>query len=181
MLYTLWSKTYFTETPRYILFSYMLSTDSLQLIWSLLAYLVSTVKVNMSNGMCAIFLLVANMLTRISPLNLAVMALERYAAICFPLRHAEIATSKRAGVAIGTIWILASLNALSEFFLFLTKGPPFHLIQIYCLRRELYESNVYIDLNNAFTSIYMVDLSGGAQSLRLKEQYFPFLLMLNCE
>ncbi|KAJ8392129.1 hypothetical protein AAFF_G00079350 [Aldrovandia affinis] len=92
MLVTLKSKAAFQGVSRYILFGHMLFADSLQMIWSMVSYIVATVKMYMSNGLCVILLLVANILTRISPLNLAVMALERYSAICFPLRHTEIST-----------------------------------------------------------------------------------------
>ncbi|KAJ8392117.1 hypothetical protein AAFF_G00079230 [Aldrovandia affinis] len=77
MLVILKSKAAFQGMSRYILFGHMLFADTFQLIWSLLCYIVAMVKIYMSNGLCVIILLVANILTRISPLNLAVMALER--------------------------------------------------------------------------------------------------------
>ncbi|KAJ8392130.1 hypothetical protein AAFF_G00079360 [Aldrovandia affinis] len=93
MLVTLKSKAAFQGVSRYILFGHMLFADSLQLIWSMLSYIVATVKMYMSNGLCVILVLIPSITLRISPLNLAVMALERYSAICFPLRHAELSTS----------------------------------------------------------------------------------------
>ncbi|KAJ8392121.1 hypothetical protein AAFF_G00079270 [Aldrovandia affinis] len=92
MLVTLKSKAAFREVSRYILFGHMLFADSLQMIWSMVAYLIYTVKMYISNGLCVILLLLPTITLRIAPLNLAVMALERYAAICFPLRHVEIST-----------------------------------------------------------------------------------------
>ncbi|KAJ8392126.1 hypothetical protein AAFF_G00079320 [Aldrovandia affinis] len=92
MLVTLKSKAAFREMSRYILFGHMLFADSLQMIWSMVSYLIYTVKMYISNGLCVILLLLPTITLRIAPLNLAVMALERYAAICFPLRHTEIST-----------------------------------------------------------------------------------------
>ncbi|KAJ8392128.1 hypothetical protein AAFF_G00079340 [Aldrovandia affinis] len=92
MLVTLKSKAAFQGVSRYILFGHMLFADSLQMIWSMVSYLIATAKVYMTNGLCVILLLLPSITLRIAPLNLAVMALERYAAICFPLRHAEIST-----------------------------------------------------------------------------------------
>ncbi|XP_061072309.1 odorant receptor 131-2-like [Conger conger] len=100
MLFTLKRKAAFQGVPRYILFGHMLLADSLQFLCSMISYLIAVVKVYMSNGLCGVFVSLANITNHISPLNLAVMALERYSAICFPLRHAEIATSKWTGVAI---------------------------------------------------------------------------------
>ncbi|XP_036393658.1 odorant receptor 131-2-like [Megalops cyprinoides] len=158
MLVTLMKKAAFRGVSRYILFGHMLITDSIQLLWSMLSYVIAVVKVYMSNGTCAILLTVANITTRISPLNLAVMALERYSAICFPLRHAEIATNTRTGIAIGVIWVLGSLNALIEFFLFLSIGPPFAVTQVYCIRGKLFEIKLYLDINRVFTAVYLLSV-----------------------
>ncbi|KAJ8383230.1 hypothetical protein SKAU_G00040080 [Synaphobranchus kaupii] len=103
MLFTLNRKAAFQGVSRYILFGHMLFADSIQLLCSMFSYLIAVVKVYMSNGLCVILLLPASITIRIAPLNLAVMALERYSAICFPLRHADIATSKWTGVAIAVV------------------------------------------------------------------------------
>ncbi|XP_061072307.1 odorant receptor 131-2-like [Conger conger] len=92
MLFTLKRKAAFQGVPRYILFGHMLLADSLQFLCSMLSYFIAVAKVYMTNGLCGVLLSLTNITTHISPLNLAVMVLERYSAICFPLRHAEIAT-----------------------------------------------------------------------------------------
>ncbi|KAM6984592.1 uncharacterized protein FYW47_018402 [Aplochiton taeniatus] len=40
-----------------------------------------------------------------SSLTLAVMSLERYVAVCYPLRHATIVTIRGTGVAIAVVWV----------------------------------------------------------------------------
>ncbi|KAJ8392120.1 hypothetical protein AAFF_G00079260 [Aldrovandia affinis] len=92
MLVTLKIKATFQGVSRYILFGHMLFADSLQMIWSMVSYLIAMAKLYTSNGLCVILVLLPSITLYIAPLNLAVMALERYSAICFPLRHAEIST-----------------------------------------------------------------------------------------
>ncbi|XP_061072310.1 odorant receptor 131-2-like [Conger conger] len=156
MLFTLKRKAAFQGVPRYILFGHMLLADSLQFLCSMLSYFITVAKLYLSNGLCGVILSLANITTYISPLNLAVMALERYSAICFPLRHAEIATSKWTGVAIGVVWVLGSLNAVIRFFLFLTIGPPFFVVKAYCGRRQLLYLELFSNINKVFTVVYFV-------------------------
>ncbi|GAA6105662.1 odorant receptor 131-2-like [Tachysurus ichikawai] len=46
MVYTLWSKPVFKETPRYILFNHMLFNDSIQLFVTSLLYILSLAYLN---------------------------------------------------------------------------------------------------------------------------------------
>ncbi|XP_035240164.1 odorant receptor 131-2-like [Anguilla anguilla] len=154
MLFTLNRKAAFQGVSRYILFGHMLFADSLQLLSSMVSYLIAVVKVYMTNGLCVILVLLASLTTRIAPLNLAVMALERYSAICFPLRHAEIATTKWTGVAIGVVWVLGSLNAVIRFFLFVTIGPPFFEVQAYCRKSNSFDSKLHSDIDKVFAIVY---------------------------
>ena len=159
MLFTLRRKAAFQGVSRYILFGHMLFADSFQFLCSMLCYFISVAKVYMSNGLCCIILSLSSIVSCISPLNLAVMALERYSAICFPLRHAEIATSKWTGVAIGVVWVLGALNnGLILFFMFLTVGPPFFEVQTYCRQRNVFNLKLYSNIKKALTAVYFVSV-----------------------
>ncbi|KAL2095328.1 hypothetical protein ACEWY4_010047 [Coilia grayii] len=112
MLYTLRSKEIFTETPRYILFSHLLVSDSLQLWCTLVYYILynqtfdqETLKI--IGVYCFLNYLVCRITNNyLTPLYLGLMSLERYIAICFPLRHAEIANKSRTMLAILSVWLL---------------------------------------------------------------------------
>ncbi|MGH0163501.1 UNVERIFIED_CONTAM: hypothetical protein FKN15_045513 [Acipenser sinensis] len=110
MLFTLYSKASFQETSRYILFAHMLFNDSILLLTSVLLYILALACQHIMRGLCVFLVLISGTTFINSPLNLAVMALERYIAICLPLRHGEISTPKRTGVVIGVIWVLSSLE-----------------------------------------------------------------------
>ncbi|XP_061683321.1 odorant receptor 131-2-like isoform X2 [Syngnathoides biaculeatus] len=94
MLFTLGSKRVFRETSRYILLSNLLLGDTLQLAISQLLYLLSASRVTLTYPLCGVFVMLGKLFSRISPLVLVVMSLERYVAVCHPLRHASIITSR---------------------------------------------------------------------------------------
>ena len=92
MLCALRSKRVFKESPRYILFAHMLFNDSVQLILTSLLYVFILAYLKITKVFCSLLIFLSVTIFRNAPFNLAVMSLERYVAICFPLRHAVIAT-----------------------------------------------------------------------------------------
>ncbi|KAJ8347785.1 hypothetical protein SKAU_G00263740 [Synaphobranchus kaupii] len=123
MLITLRSKAIFRETSRYILFTNMLFADSLNLALCMLMYIFAILRVYISGFVCLILVLAGGVISLISPISLAVMALERYIAICFPLRHAEITTCSRTAMAIAIVWALGSVQSLTNLIFLLISGP----------------------------------------------------------
>ncbi|XP_030638845.1 odorant receptor 131-2-like [Chanos chanos] len=156
MLFTLRCKAIFQDTSRYILFGHLLFSDSLHLSLSILYYMFAVSKLYFVSYVCLIFVICGEIVTTISPLNLAVMALERYVAICFPLSHAEIATSSRTGIAIIIVWILGSLNAVSELLVYLIYEVPSVSMRVFCSRYTLFQLVIYININTAFIVFYFV-------------------------
>ncbi|XP_068121943.1 odorant receptor 131-2-like [Hyperolius riggenbachi] len=51
---------------------------------------------------------------RITPYNLGIMSLERYVAVCFPLRYAMLCTSRRIKISIGAMWVIGILPNFAE-------------------------------------------------------------------
>lgn len=112
MLFTLRSKEIFLETPRYILFTHLLYSDSVQLGFTIVFYILYSSEfdeaaLSVVGYFCFLFYLVCRITNNaISPLFLALMSLERYVAICFPLRHAQIANRRRTNIIVTAVWIL---------------------------------------------------------------------------
>ncbi|XP_015227318.1 PREDICTED: olfactory receptor 1073-like [Cyprinodon variegatus] len=122
ILFTLRSKAVFRDTSRYILLYNLLLTDTLQLAQSQLHFLLSNCKVKMAYSICIFLNFLASLTTGISPLTLVVMPLERYVAVCFPLRHSSIITIRNTNVVIMAIWAVSSLNNLTRVFWFLKSS-----------------------------------------------------------
>ncbi|KAM3601798.1 uncharacterized protein V6R79_019075 [Siganus canaliculatus] len=78
--------------------------------------------------------------TVISPLTLVVMSLERYVAVCYPLRHSSIVTIRNTAAAIFVVWAFSSLNVLTQVVL-LVQFPFDDLqnlqMQQYCGKKSL--------------------------------------------
>ncbi|XP_063343505.1 odorant receptor 131-2-like [Pelmatolapia mariae] len=119
MLFTLRSKLVFRETCRYILLYNLLFADTLHLAQSQLQYLLFVCRIKLSYPLCGFLGLLVNLTGGIAPLTLVMMSLERYVAVCYPLRHATIVTIKNTEAAVIGIWAISSLNNLTRLLLFL--------------------------------------------------------------
>ncbi|XP_061103939.1 odorant receptor 131-2-like [Conger conger] len=154
MFFILWSKPKFREDSRYILFAHMLINDSVHLMGIIVLYLFTLAYLHVSKAVCSILVLITAVTYNNTPLNLAVISLERYVAIRFPLRHTEIATQRRTAVAIGLMWFISSVNILIELFYIIALDPHFFTAPVFCIREQLlieeWQLTVYSGLNFFF-------------------------------
>ncbi|KAM9788543.1 odorant receptor 131-2-like [Neosynchiropus ocellatus] len=158
MLLALLRKRTFRESSRYILFGHLLFTDSLQLLSAMQLYILTISSVRLVSYGCMVNLLIAYFIVKLPPLNLAVMSLERYVAICFPLRHAEITTTRRTGLAIATVWSLASLDSVAHLFFIRTESSYF-LPSIICNRRVVFRLQIYTTISMTFNFSIFISVS----------------------
>ncbi|XP_028277879.1 odorant receptor 131-2-like [Parambassis ranga] len=119
MLFTLRSKPVFCETSRYVLLYNLLFADTVQMALGHILYLFAVCTLLLTYPVCGFLNFLVNLTTTISPLTLLVMSLERYVAVCYPLRHTTIITIRNTGMAIVVIWALGSLNILTRVLLLL--------------------------------------------------------------
>ncbi|KAM3600819.1 uncharacterized protein V6R79_002983 [Siganus canaliculatus] len=119
MLFTLRSKSVFRQTPRYVLLYNLLFADTFLLALSQLLYIFSVSRIRLTYIVCGVLTMLCVLSNDISPLTLVVMSLERYVAVCFPLRHAAIITIRNTAAAIAVVWAFSSLNVLIRVILLL--------------------------------------------------------------
>ncbi|XP_075190116.1 odorant receptor 131-2-like [Anomaloglossus baeobatrachus] len=126
------------ENVRYLLFSHMLISDSLLLSLCFTLFIVALYIVFMPVKYCLILTIMTASTTLITPYNLALMSLERYIAVCFPLRHGEICTIRRCKVAIMGMWVIGTFPVLIEFICFCYFiDPRFFSFQMLCIWKYL--------------------------------------------
>ncbi|KAI5622420.1 olfactory receptor 2M5, partial [Silurus asotus] len=159
MVYTLWSKPIFKETPRYILFNHMLLNDSIQLLITSLLYILGLAYLKIAMAACAFMVFVSSTTFNNAPLNLALMSLERYVAIRFPLRHAEMVTQKRTHIAIGVIWFIGSINFIIDLLYGVAMDSNYLFSQMLCTREKLFIKQWQVDINRGFNIFYFVSVS----------------------
>ncbi|XP_046724287.1 odorant receptor 131-2-like [Silurus meridionalis] len=159
MLFALWSKSIFHETPRYILFAHMLLNDSILLLITTIMYAMSLAIANVARVICSLLVLISSCTFQNAPLTLALMSLERYVAICYPLRHCTIATQKSTGIALGIIWFISSVNIVSDIMYDLVTDPSQLLRITFCTREKLFVAKWQADKTQGFDILFFVSVS----------------------
>ncbi|XP_014339814.1 odorant receptor 131-2-like [Latimeria chalumnae] len=117
MFQTFFSTRAFQESCCYVLFVHMLLIDTIQLLVTVILTTLITFSFNLPVPICSALILISAVTYMNTPLNLAVMSLERYVAICFPLRHAEICGVELAWIAMMIIWITGSSAYIADIIL----------------------------------------------------------------
>ncbi|XP_041947948.1 odorant receptor 131-2-like [Alosa sapidissima] len=159
MFVTLYSKPMLRDTPRYMLFANMIFTDSIQLISSsVLNFIIFIFISPVPKVACSFLMLIAASTSRNAPLNLAVMSLERYTAICFPLRHKELATVKKTYVAIAAIWFLGFVNSVIDSVYTSVTDPVFFTEQIICDRQSIITTPWQRSFDQAIDALYYISV-----------------------
>ncbi|KAK6486276.1 odorant receptor 131-2-like [Huso huso] len=123
MILIFFKEPVYRDSSRYVLFIHMLFNDTLQSLISVFLYFLVVFRIQFNITLCTFFVHLGGNAAMNTPFNLAVMSLDRYIAICFPLRYSEISSVSRAYLAIGVTWLIGSVPSGSDIFIVLTKLP----------------------------------------------------------
>ncbi|KAM9469033.1 odorant receptor 131-2-like [Clarias gariepinus] len=123
MIFTFLKKEVFREETRYILFAQTLFVDSAFILLADLLSLGTYFQFPINMGICSICVLIQNFFICCTALTLLAMCLERYVAICMPLRHAEISTSRTISYGFFIIWSISSIIPAFSFIGFWAEAP----------------------------------------------------------
>ncbi|XP_061072302.1 odorant receptor 131-2-like [Conger conger] len=127
MLFTFFSKQAFHSDTRYILFAHTLLMDSILLLLTDLVVLLSYFYIQIAVipvSHCIVLCFVMGISIKSTPYTITAMCLERYVAICMPLRHASISTTGRAIAAIIIIWAFSSVKVIIDLVILTVTAPP---------------------------------------------------------
>ncbi|XP_042337035.1 odorant receptor 131-2-like [Plectropomus leopardus] len=119
LIITFFMKDFFYTTMRYILFAVTLLSDCLIMIVTNFMLIFDYFHLTMQIWHCLIFYILSAVYTVVTPLTLTAMTLERYVAICMPLRHGELCSTRSTMHCIFIIHGLSSVPCfivLSTFF-----------------------------------------------------------------
>ncbi|XP_061817734.1 odorant receptor 131-2-like [Nerophis lumbriciformis] len=156
IMFTLRRKRVFRETSRYILLFHLLLADTLLIASSQVLYLLHTYRISLTYPQCGVLVMLTIMTNDISPLVLVVMSLERYVAVCHPLRHASIITARNTGAAVLSVWILSLLQVVTLVLVLLRF--PFDQLETLkmpkqCSSDEIFLLPVLYHCRTAFTAL----------------------------
>ncbi|XP_026229352.1 odorant receptor 131-2-like [Anabas testudineus] len=115
MLHIFASHRQFLETSRYILFASMLINDTLQLMFSVLLFLLVMGQVKFALGLCFPLLFMSAATFQNTPLILATMSLERYVAIFYPLQRPAAWRSDHIWIIILSLWLISCSFPIIEY------------------------------------------------------------------
>ncbi|XP_068587735.1 odorant receptor 131-2-like [Cebidichthys violaceus] len=155
LLFTLRSKQMFCETSRFILLFNLIFADIFQQVPSLLLYLLSVLRLKMSYYACGVPVMLLIFLESISPLTLAVMSLERYVAVCHPLRHATIFTVRSTGTAIAVVWTCGFIHVLIRALLLVyvfTTISVYLQMNDFCSKEHFFFAPIFNDFEKVHAS-----------------------------
>ncbi|XP_033933358.1 odorant receptor 131-2-like [Pseudochaenichthys georgianus] len=162
MLFTLRCKSVFRETSRYVLLFNLLFADTLHMALSQLLFLLSVFQIRLTYLVCAVVVMLADITGEISPLTLVLMSLERYVAVCYPLRHSTFITIRNTAVAVVVVWAFSSLNNVARVILLLDI-PAEDLVNLrmkdFCAKENMLLGRYSDDHDKAYS--YFLFVSAG--------------------
>ncbi|KAK7915731.1 hypothetical protein WMY93_011492 [Mugilogobius chulae] len=129
----------FSLNPRYILYIHLVINDIMVLSMLTLLYILSYTVFTLNVSLCMVLVVLAVCTNINNPMTLAVMAVECYVAVCFPLHHSRVCTVKKTYMVIGFIWLTSVLTNLPDVFVTLATEPlEFFHKQVFCLRSTVF-------------------------------------------
>ncbi|XP_061576545.1 odorant receptor 131-2-like [Cololabis saira] len=108
LITTFFKKDFFHTTMRYILFAVTLMSDCLILFITNIMVILSYFNFSIQMWLCLILYIVLSVYTFVTPVTLTAMTLERYVAICMPLRHGELCTTR------GSLHLILIIHSISS-------------------------------------------------------------------
>ena len=122
LILTFFKKKSFYTISRYILFAVSLLSDSFLLLISNVQFLLSYLNFTIQVWLCITISAMVILYSMVTPVTLTAMTLERYVAICMPLRHAELCSERIHVHCILIIHGLSSLPCIAVFSSFFASA-----------------------------------------------------------
>ncbi|XP_055370138.1 odorant receptor 131-2-like [Betta splendens] len=117
LIITFLKKECFHATARYLLFAVTLFSDSLVLIMSDILVIVVYFNITMPVVICIFISALVLVYITVTPVTLTAMTLERYVAICMPLHHGKLCSTRSS---VHCILIIHGLSFIPCFIIFAT-------------------------------------------------------------
>ncbi|XP_073525097.1 odorant receptor 131-2-like [Phyllobates terribilis] len=125
------------ENARYVLFVFLLINDTLYVFLGFYFMLASMYLLHIPVPLCYILYTLSGGSFKVTPCNLAAMAVEQYIAICHPLRHAELCTPQRANAVFTMICSLVMIQYVAEFCVMASSMTNIFNLYIVCQKEGL--------------------------------------------
>ncbi|XP_029990868.1 odorant receptor 131-2-like [Sphaeramia orbicularis] len=141
-VYTYYKSEVFQRDPRYIMYIHLVINDMVMLALSVMLQIMSYT-ITLSFPSCTLIVMVLLTTTKVSPLNLAGMAVDRYIAVCYPLRHTQICTVRRTYALIAVIWVISFLPVFTDLILLLSQPLPLITSNFICYSSYVFSTPIH--------------------------------------
>ncbi|KAK7915729.1 hypothetical protein WMY93_011490 [Mugilogobius chulae] len=139
LVYTFFKHEIFRLNPRYILYIHLVINDILLLTLLTLIQVLSYIFFSLPVWLCTLLIALVLGPNLNTPMTLAIMAIDCYVAVCFPLRHSQIITVKRTYIIIGLIWLTSAQSFLPELiFSLATEQLDFFHSRAFCEKSNIF-------------------------------------------
>ncbi|XP_030600095.1 odorant receptor 131-2-like [Archocentrus centrarchus] len=108
LIFTIFKKECFHTSARYILFSVTLLSDSFLLLMSDFLLIMIFFEFKLQVWLCTTIFVFVLLYLNVTPVTLTAMTLERYVAICMPLRHRQLCSTR------STVYCILIIHGLSS-------------------------------------------------------------------
>ncbi|XP_018527213.1 odorant receptor 131-2-like [Lates calcarifer] len=112
LIVTFFKNQCFYTTARYILFAVTLLSDSILLFMTNILVILHNFFLMVQVWLCVVICVVVLLYVTVTPVTLTAMTLERYVAICMPLRHGELCSTRSTMHCILIIHGLSSVPCI---------------------------------------------------------------------
>ncbi|XP_062242311.1 odorant receptor 131-2-like [Platichthys flesus] len=154
---TFFSKEVFYSTMRYVLFAVTLVSDCIFLFLADILLILSYYRFTIQMWLCLIIYIVLSLYTFVTPATLTAMTLERYVAICLPLRHTELCSPRSTLHGILIIHSLSSLPCIVVLSIFFASASSASYTQGRLCTVELFLIHMWLGhLRSAINQFYFL-------------------------
>ncbi|XP_071989552.1 odorant receptor 131-2-like [Engystomops pustulosus] len=137
------------DSARYVLFLYMLINDIFFISLGFYLLLTAVYGVKIPVPLCYFLYTLSSITFRVTPYNLAAMALEQYVAICHPLHHVLFCTTNRAHAAFTAICSMLTIPYAVELYVMISSLTNIFNLYIVCRQEFLLVNPVQYVIRSA--------------------------------
>ncbi|XP_069059148.1 odorant receptor 131-2-like [Pleurodeles waltl] len=139
LLHAFFTIAHLREQLRYILFTYVLVNNSIYLFTCTILFFLNLFAYKIPVGGCCFLVVISAFSYNNTPNGLAAMAIERYIAICFPLRYLMICRVERSWVVVLLVSGIRFFPSFIEVLILIsTLDYNFFLQRVWCFRESVF-------------------------------------------
>ena len=151
MLFVYLKREMFQAEARYTLFAQTLFSDSCLLVMTDFVVITMYLGQLLPIGFCIPVVILMDVFSNVSPSIIIAMCLERYVAICMPLRHVELFSPSRTLLYIAIIWFLCFVAPFADLFIVLAFSTKDYFEELtFCYYEIMFVEDWHMEMRGLY-------------------------------